>query len=428
MAVEEPCEADHWRLASLPFARRLALSQRLSCDVAVIGAGYTGLTAALVLAEAGRSVMVLDAYDPGFAASGRNAGQILPLMWGARRTPQQISAAAGAAMGERLNRMVAQSGRVLFEWIERHGIACEAQAGLLGVVRSEKSWARQQALMQQWSAFGGRHVAIDRQDLGRYVNSSRYAGGIYFPDGGHVNPLSLTRGLADAVERCGGRIFGSSRVESVQRVAGRWRVATRLGAVDCDKVLVGAGAYADALFPSLRGVGYPVTCGAVATDPLPDRGKSILPGEVAVADLDDPAVFAPRVDARGCLVVSFLLGPKPADMAGALQIIGPRLRRAFPQWEAPPFTRLWTGRFLVSLDGMPRLLRLDQDIYAACVCNGLGHTLGMSAAREMAKLALGAAESELSLPVSAPAPFPASGMLPALLRGVVAPLANRFGA
>lgn len=426
--IEEPLAEGHWQLSAPAPTPRPALEQQLRCDVAVIGAGYTGLTAALTVAEAGRSVVVLDALEPGAAASGRNAGQIVPMMWGARRTAAQVATAVGPAMGERMNRLLAQSGRELFDVIDRHGIHCDLQPGFLGLVRSQKSWLRQQTSLRPWANGGGRFELIGREQLRRYVVSPRYAGGIFFPDGGHLNPLSLSRGLATAVERMGGRLFESSRVLSVTADGSRWRVSTERGSLSCETVLVGAGAYADDLFPALRTIGYPVTCGVVATGPLPDRGASILPGSIAVADLDDPAVFAPRVDAQGCLVVSFLVGPRAPDLASALSVITPRLRRAFPHLEIPCFERLWTGRFLVSLDGMPRLVRLDRQVYAACVCNGLGHTVGMSAAREMARLAMGVDESALNLPVSRAMPFRAAGSMSRLLRGVIAPLANRFGA
>jgi glycine/D-amino acid oxidase-like deaminating enzyme len=112
----------------------------------------------------------------------------------------------------------------------------------------------------------------------------------------------------------------------------------------------------------------------------------------------------------------------------AERIIRPRLRRAFPQLEPQPFTRLWGGRFLLTGTGAPSLVRLGQGGYAAVGCNGFGHTLAISAAQELARLALGESEEALALPVCDARPGVANGLIGALLAHGMAPLANRLGA
>ncbi len=424
----EPISTSHWCEAAPAIPPAPRLESETECDVAVIGAGYTGLVSALTVAESGRKVCVLEAEQPGWAASGRNAGQVIPMMWGSHKTPADITATYGETLGSRMNAMVAAAGENLFSLIERHHIHCDARAGYVCVMRTEKSFARWQKQFDAWHQYGGRFEALDRATLGRYVASPRYVGGYFLPDGGRVNPLSLSRGLALALQRHGARLFGGSRVTRVERAGGGWRVVTAQGAVRCHRMLVGTGAYADQLFPELRKTGIPMICGVVATDPLPDRGVGILPGGVPMADMDDPAVFGPSIDAQGCLVVSYMIGAREPDLARALRVVVPRLQRAFPQLAVPPFRRHWIGRFLISLDGIPHLMRLDDNIFAAAVCNGVGHTLGVSAAMQLAKLAMGATEAELDLPVRTPKAAPGATILPGLLRRVVMPLANRLGA
>ena len=106
----------------------------------------------------------------------------------------------------------------------------------------------------------------------------------------------------------------------------------------------------------------------------------------------------------------------------------PRLKRAFPQLGDTPFTRMWGGRFLLTSDGAPRLVRLGPNAYAAVGCNGLGHTLAIPAAQELARLALGAPADSLALPVSERRPAGLNGLMAGLLSHAVAPLANRLGA
>ncbi|HVO46030.1 MAG TPA: FAD-binding oxidoreductase [Steroidobacteraceae bacterium] len=423
----EPIATSHWMRAAPQADPAPRLGSQIDCDVAVIGAGYTGLVSALTLAEAGRRVCVLEAEQPGWAASGRNAGQIIPMMWGAHKSPARMTAHYGEKLGARMNALAAAAGRNLFALIERHGIQCDAQRGYVCLMRNGKSLNLWQSRLEAWRAHGGRFEALDRNALSRYVVSPRYAGGFYLPDGGRVNPLSLSRGLAGALRRAGGLIFGNSRALRVERDGGGWRVATALGAVRSRIILVGAGGYADSLFPVLQKVGIPMICGVVATDPLPDHGASFLPGGVPMADMDDPAVFAPSVDAQGCLVVSYMVGARQPELGRALNVVGPRLKRAFPQLQPPPFRRHWLGRFLISMDGVPSLMRLDENVFAAAVCNGVGHTLGISAALQLARLAQGVPDSDIDLPVTTPRPTSGARVLPGLLRRVVMPLANSLG-
>lgn len=423
----EPISTCHWSRTAPEAHPCPVLEGTTEADVAIIGAGYSGLVMALELAGAGRSVVVLDAEQPGWAASGRNAGHIAPLFWGAKKTPRQIVSAYGDDMGGRMNRMIAGSGRWLFDLIDRHGIVCEARRGYLFLARTEASLAKHHETFAEWSEFGGVCEAIDRTGLARHVNSTAYAGGIWLPEGGFVNPLALSRGLAATTVREGVRLFGGSRALSARKDGPAWRIETAQGAVRSGTLLLAAGGYADALFPALRKTAYTVHCGVLATDPLPDKGASILPNAFPVTDLDDKAVFSPTIDAEGCLVVSFLIGPGDLEMRKALKICVPRIAKAFPGFSIPEFKRMWAGKFMITPDGTPRLLHLDDNAFAVTGCNGLGHTIGISAARELAKLALGVDRDALNLPLQQPKSLPATGATNWLLRNIAFPLVNRAG-
>ena len=423
----EPIATSHWTIAAPPLDPAPPLTGSVESDVAVIGAGYTGLTAALRLAEAGRRVVIVEAEQPGWGASGRNTGQVVPNMWGMHKTPRQIAERFGRERGTRLNGRVGAAAGELFALIAQYGIQCDTRRGYVCVARTPKSLDKWRSVFTEWGPYGGRSELIDRNALRTYVASPRYAGGVLLPDGGHLNPLALSRGLAQAGLSRGVRIFGGSRAVGMTRVASGWQIRTPDGQVNARMVLIGAGAYADALVPALRAVGSVAHCGVLATDPLPDRGESLLPAGHSVADLDDPAVFGPVIDAQGCLVVSFLVGRRPPDLKSTERIVRPRLARAFPGVSIAPFRRLWVGRFLLSLDGVPRIVRIDEGVYAAAACNGLGHTLGFVAAQELADLALGRPEGELDFPVETMARARAPRWVSPVLRSVVFPLANRFG-
>lgn len=425
----EPIAQNQWGRITPKVADFPCLETNLRADVVVIGAGYSGLMAAFTAATQNKSVVVVEALQPGSGASGRNAGQIIPLSWGAKKTPQQIIAALGdETRGAALNRLVADSGRRMFEFIAAHNIACDARKGYVCVYRTAESLAKAVRVFNQWREFGGRYELLTKDALARFTASPRYAGGVWMPDGGALNPLKFTHGLARIAAEAGVRICGTSPARAMVADGTGWRVETDAGAVKAALVLIAAGAYADGLDPMLDRAAYSAYAGVAATDPLPDRGKSLLPGNVPVADMDDKGVFAPMVDADGRLLVSFLAeGDKPT-LEQARRVLRVRFSRAFPDFAFPDFTHVGFGKFKVTTDGVPHILKLDNNIFAVTGCNGMGHSLGITAALDMARLALGSAPEDLLFPVMAPKAAPLGAVLPWALRHVVAPLANRLGA
>jgi glycine/D-amino acid oxidase-like deaminating enzyme len=418
----------HWE-STAPAAPAIPdLQADLDADVAVIGAGYTGLVAALTVAEAGARVAVLEAGEPGEAASGRNAGHVGPLFWGMKKTPADMLQRFGEERGARMHRLVAGSGAFLFDLIARHAILCEARRGSLCVARTDKTLAAMIATFEQWTPFGGSFEVLSAESVRTLIDSPRYAGGVRVTDGGFVNPLALTRGLVRAAKRLRVQLFARSRALSAAHDGEAWTVRTAEGSVRARTLLVGTGAYADSLFPALANEAYTAVSGMAATDPLPAEMRAAIPGGLPFVDLDDPAVFGPMIDDEGCLTVSFLADGDTVDLKMAERILRPRLRRALPALAEARFTKVWSGKLLLTPDGAPHLLELGPNAWAARGCNGFGHTLGISAARELAALALGAAPEDLAFPVAPPKPAPMPRFTEALVRRVIAPLANRFGA
>lgn len=395
-------------------------------DIAIIGAGYTGLVAALSASGEGRRIVVLEAHEPGAAASGRNAGHVAPMMWGMKKTPAQIVAAFGVERGARMNTAMAKAGVFLREFIAKHGVECEAKLdGYICAARTPESLEKARAGYEAWREYGGRFEMLSKSDLTCYVTSGGFAGGVLIPDAGALNPLSFTRGLARAAQAKGVVIYGGSPATSMRHDGGTWAITTPNGTLRANTLLIATGAYGAGLNPALAKEGYEVCSAIVATEPLPDRGRAILPGGLPIADLDDAAIFAPVIDAQGRLIISMLFQGGAMTLADAERIVRPRLARAFPQLGLVQFAQFWGGKFLMTADGAPHLLRVGPNAYAALGCNGMGHSIGIAAAHDLGRLAAGASESELTFAISAPKPAPMHGLMTSALRNVMAPMMNR---
>src|SRR5204863_3213485 len=177
-------------------------------DVVIIGAGFTGLSSALQLREANVDVAVVEAAEPGWGASGRNNGQVIPTL--SRPDPEDIVAKHGA-VGERFVALLRDSASVLFDVARRYQIPAEQeQAGWVQPVHSPGRIKIAERRVRQWSKFGAAVELLSRDQTRDMLGSDAWFGGFCNRTGGHINPLALSRGLARAMLDRGGRIYARS--------------------------------------------------------------------------------------------------------------------------------------------------------------------------------------------------------------------------
>ena len=242
--------ANLWEESAEPAPETPPLAGDARAEVLVVGAGYLGLSAALHLAEAGHDAVVLDAERPGWGASGRNGGQIIP---GLKYDPDEIEAKLGREKGERLWRFAGGTADVVFDLVRRLDLKAEARrtAWVQGVA-SEAAVARARSRAEQWQRRGADVAYVDRAEAARLIGTNRYLGAFVDRRAGALQPLSYARELARVAIRAGARVHGGSRVVELVPERAGWLASTARGArLRADTVLLCANAYADPLVPEL---------------------------------------------------------------------------------------------------------------------------------------------------------------------------------
>jgi glycine/D-amino acid oxidase-like deaminating enzyme len=382
-------------------------------DVIVIGAGFTGLSTALGLREAGIDVAVVEAKEPGWGASGRNNGQVIPTL--SRPDPEDIVEKHGAA-GERLVALLRDSASTLFDTARRYDIDAEQeQTGWVQPVHSPARIKIAERRVRQWSKFGAPVELLSRDQARDMLGSDAWFGGFWNRTGGHINPLALSRGMARAALEKGARIFARSPAQRFQRRDGKWLVKTANGEIVGRALVVATNAYSGeiekSLVPDIAREVVPVLSWQMSTQPLSDNvRKTIIPGRQAMSDTHGELYFA-RYDARNRLVTGgAVIGP--GDKAVRLKVrVTERLQRLWPQIGEITFDHVWNGYVGMTTDYLPRIHRLGPDAYGWTGCNGRAVALSIALGGELSKAVRGVAENELALPFTNPAPIPAHGLL-----------------
>jgi gamma-glutamylputrescine oxidase len=336
----------------------------------VVGAGYTGLSTALHLAESGLKVVVLEAARVGWGASGRNGGQ---LVHSYSRDIDVITARHGEAAGRALGGMAFEGAKIIKERIARYNIDCHFKPGGMFTAISAKQVHQLEHHQALWAKHGHTDmVMLDAAQTEAAVGTRRYRAGLLDHSTGHVHPLRLAQGEAAAFESLGGRIFEGSPVTRIERGEPA-TVHTEQGQVRARFVVVAGNAYLGGLEPQLAARSMPCGTQVIATEPLGDRFPEILPSDHCVEDcnflLD---YFRLSNDRRLLYGGGVVYGAR--DPAHIESIIRPKLLKTFPQLAGVRIDHAWTGNFLLTLTRLPEVGRLAPNIYYSQGCSGHGVT------------------------------------------------------
>jgi len=392
-----------WAATAQPALDTHALAQDIDVDVAIVGAGFNGLRAALVLAEAGKTVAVLDAGDIGWGGSGRNGGQVNPI---GHESPEVISKRWGNRHGsdlvERFTQFIGSSADALFDLARHHDIRCDAeQNGWIRAVHGRAAIKPFKELYQGWLNAGAELRLIDKTELEEISGTHAYHLAWVAARGGSIQPLSFARGLARAAQAAGAQLYTQTRIESLeQRNSQGWILKSQTAQIKADQVLLCANGYTDKLFPGLRETLVPVISMQAATRPLSEaENEQILPGRQTFADTRR-VIFYFRKTADNRLVFGSAgtddESPGPGDRAR----IEKGLKTVYPQFPELKIDYIWGGKIAVTQDHLPHIHQPAPGLYTALGCNGRGVALSTATGKLLAELILGKDPQSLPIPVT----------------------------
>ena len=367
--------APSWYQASYTTTTRPLLERNETADVCVIGAGFTGLSAALSLSQQGKSTIVLDAHRIGWGASGRNGGQ---LGSGYNLDQSELCLRLGEKAAHQLWDIAQEAKTFIHQLCQQHDIDIDYQPGIVKAEHRQRTvkplhdYAAYMAREYQYKAL----EPLDRQSIKDRVASDNFYGGLLDHEAGHVHPLKMATGLATAAEHAGSTIYELSeviRIDTLPR-SSTYRVITPSGSVNCENIVLACNGYLDDLNAVINKHVMPINNFIVVTEPLGQKAEALLPYNNAVADSRFVVNYFRRVgDNR------LLFGGGENYSYRFPQTIERSVRKAmlgvFPQLQDVKIDYSWGGTLAITRSRLPYVSRLAQGIFTAGGYSGHGVAL-----------------------------------------------------
>lgn len=394
-----------WNLSRHSKVEINILEEELKTDVAIIGGGFTGTSAALRLAENGVDVTLLEAEFNGFGGSGRNVGLTNAGLWS---NPDEVEKAVGTPYGERLNALLAEAPSLVHQLIKDHDIECEfLRNGTLHLAHSEKGMNALRCKRDQVNARGAELELLDREETFKLTSAEKYIGSLRDKRAGTIQPLEYCHGLMQAAKKAGAKIYTGTAAIDIFNVSGMWYIKTQKGLLKAEKVLVATNAYLSKILPELKSTFTPMYYCQMATDPLTDEQlENYLPGKNGTWDTR-LVMRSYRTDAAGRLIIgtigNIFMDKAPLFSSWADKMV----RETFPKVGPVEWTYKWAGRIACSSNYVPNFHELGNGLYSINGFSGRGISPGTALGREMADFMMDKIKAEeLPLPLKSPAKVP----------------------
>ncbi len=339
-----------------------------SADVCVIGAGFTGVSTALSLAEKGYSVALVEANRVGWGASGRNGGQIINGMSGL----QKIQKKYGDGVADMIQDLRWRGNDIIRERVARYEIQCDLKDGFLEVApkASQVAYFDEYAADREKHNSGHKYEVWDRAKTCDMLGTTAFHGGFVCYRDGHLHPLNLCIGEAQAAHALGVSIYEQSPVAAIEH-GPRARVRTAKGHIDADAVVIAGNAYSQLEPKYLSNLVYPAGSYIIATERLPDEiVESINREDLAVCDVNEVVDYF-RLSADKRLLYGGACNYSGRDPSSIQSYILPRMLRVYPQLRNVRIEYEWGGKIGIVLRRIPTVGRINNNVY---YCQGYsGH-------------------------------------------------------
>ena len=371
-------------------------------DIAIIGGGYTGLSAALHLAEQGTDTVLLEAEHIGFGGAGRNVGLVNAGLW---LMPDDVVKIIGKEYGERIIEELGKSPDLVFDLIEKHGIECEATRK--GTLHCADSLGGLKALRQreeQWQKRGAPVRLLSKEEAELKIGSKKFHGALLDLRAGTLQPLAYAHGLAHAAKNAGADLFVKSPVIKVEQKDKKWKITTLSGVITAKAVIQACQGYASHGFKDNMKTLIPFNFFQFATKPLSEEiRRTILPEGHGAWDTN-LILSSYRIDAAGRLIVGsvgsvdkFGHGLHENWAKRTINKVFPQINDAQPDYE---IEYGWFGTIAMTQNHVPRFHVYADNNISVTSFNGRGIGPGTLFGKLMAEYFLNDSNDNIPLPVS----------------------------
>lgn len=379
-----------WYAATVdPLSEFAPLKGQHKADVCVVGAGYTGLSAALHLAEAGYDVALIEAQRIGFGASGRNGGQ---LGSGQRADQQQLEKMVGREDADKLWEQAEETKALVKSLIAKHQINCYLKPGIAHACFSDREMKEEHEYAEFLNTrYGYDQIELmDAEAFRALCPSPRYNGGTLDMGAAHLHPLAYALGLVRAAHAAGARIFERSEVHHIQR-GSKNIVQTGQGRIEAEHIILACNGYLGGLDRKVSARVMPINNFIIATEPLGDEAAKVLTRDVAVADTKFVVnYFRLSHDKRLLFGGGESYGYRfPRDITAT---VSKPMLEIFPHLRHVPIDYSWGGTLAITMKRMPFLARLAPNMLSASGYSGHGVGNATHAGKLMADLIRGQSE------------------------------------
>ena len=401
-----------------------ALEQDITTDVLVIGAGLAGASLALHLSEQGVDTVVLEARQPAWGASGRNAGHVLPLLKDFELIEQFPD------QGRAFIDLFREHHAIPFDIAERYGIECDAaRSGYLNAIASKSSFDKfAKSSASSAERLGQSIKTLGAGEMREMTGSDYYPYGVFYESGGRINPYLFTTGMVAVAQSKGARVYGDTEAVTVTSDGEGWVVTVENGfSVRCDKLVFCTNAYSTNIVPEFKQGCYPLTAYALSSEPLPAQlSELMMPSRATLAQV--PFDLNPfLIDEHNRIITASLPSrSKPSDANWHFQNHLEWIHRTWPETQDVPIKleAYWTGRVAMRDQEFPGMYRLGSGIYGLMHFNAWGNVMAPMMGMALANAIANDRPDTLPFPIVTPDQIAHPGKQEFIIRSLMIPAAR----